>query len=64
MLVCFNKFTLFGKLRLDYLTRQMVAYLKHHRKHSERDHLPIIRELPAESFTKKAAQSYEDTEGS
>ncbi len=45
-LECLNKFIVFGRRHLDYLTDSFVEYYNHHRSHMERDHLPPIRELP------------------
>ena len=47
-LECLNKFIVFGKRHLDHLTGEFTEYYNHHRSHSERDHLPPIRSIPAE----------------
>ncbi len=39
-LECLNKFIVFGRRHLDYLTDSFVEYYNHHRSHMERDHLP------------------------
>ncbi|MCG6158099.1 transposase [Rubinisphaera margarita] len=50
-LECLNKFIVFGRRHLDYVTDSFVKYYNHHRSHMERDHLPPIRELLDEVVT-------------
>ncbi|TWT60640.1 integrase core domain-containing protein [Rubinisphaera italica] len=45
-LECLNKFIVFGKMHLDYLTNEFTNYYNTKRIHMERDHLPPIREEP------------------
>jgi hypothetical protein len=45
---CLSKFIAFGKRYMDYLVSSFVDYYNHHRAHSGRNHLPPIREVPAE----------------
>ncbi len=47
-LECLNKFIVFGKKRLDYLTVEFMSYFNTTRSHMEREHLPLIREGPEE----------------
>ena len=50
-LECLNKFIVFGKKHLDYLTIEFTSYYNTKRSHMERDHLPPIREEPDEVAT-------------
>ncbi len=50
-LQCLNKFIVFGKKHLDYLTVEFTGYYNTKRSHMERDHLPPIREEPGEVAT-------------
>ncbi|WP_339613145.1 integrase core domain-containing protein [uncultured Rubinisphaera sp.] len=50
-LECLNKFIVFGKKHLDYLTDEFTSYYNTKRSHMERDHLPPIREEPDEVTT-------------
>ncbi|MBV11909.1 integrase core domain-containing protein [Rubinisphaera sp.] len=50
-LECLNKFIVFGKKHLDYLTDEFTSYYNTKRSHMERDHLPPIREEPGEVET-------------
>ena len=45
---CLHKFICFGQAHLDYIVRSFVAYYNGRRSHMEREHLPPIREKPAE----------------
>ena len=55
-LECLRCFIIFGKQHLDYLLSEFVDYFNHHRSHMERDHLPPVREEPAEINTLKMDQ--------
>lgn len=48
---CLRKFIVFGKRHLDYLVSEFVDYYNYQRSHMERDHLPPIRQEPAEIET-------------
>jgi len=48
---CLDKFIIFGKRHLDYITGEFVDYYNHHRSHMERDWLPPIRDVPDEVKT-------------
>ena len=48
---CLNKFILFGKRHLDHVVDEFVEYYNTVRSHSERDNLPLIREMPNETET-------------
>ncbi|MBV07851.1 integrase core domain-containing protein [Rubinisphaera sp.] len=50
-LECLNKFIVFDKKHLDYLTDEFTSYYNTKRSHMERDHLPPIREEPGEVAT-------------
>ncbi|WP_339749584.1 integrase core domain-containing protein [uncultured Rubinisphaera sp.] len=50
-LECLNKFIVFGKKHLDYLTDEFTQYCNTKRSHMEREHLPPIREEPCEVET-------------
>ena len=50
-LECLNKFIVFGKKYLDYLTDEFTSYYNTKRSRMERDHLPPIREEPGEVAT-------------
>ena len=45
---CLEMFILFGKQHLDYLVGCYVDYYNRKRSHTEREHLPPIREEPEE----------------
>jgi putative transposase len=45
---CLDKFIIFGKRHLDHLLAEFSSYYNKHRAHSEREHLPPIRDLPEE----------------
>lgn len=45
---CLFKFIIFGKRHLDYLVTSFVDYYNARRSHMERQHLPPLREEPAE----------------
>ena len=47
-LECLSRFIVFGKRHLDYLVAEFTDYYNRHRSHMERDHLPPVREEPAE----------------
>jgi len=47
-LECLSKFILFGKRHLDFIVAEFVNYYNTVRSHSERDHLPPIRDIPEE----------------
>ena len=48
---CLDKFIIFGKRHLDHLLSEFARYYNEKRAHSEREHLPPIRELPADVET-------------
>ncbi len=50
-LECLNKFIIFGKGHLEYLTFAFASYYNTRRAHMEREHLPPIREEPEEVAT-------------
>ncbi|TWT60636.1 integrase core domain-containing protein [Rubinisphaera italica] len=50
-LECLNKFIVFGKKHLDYLTDEFTSHNNTKRSHRERDNLPPIREEPGEVAT-------------
>ncbi|HBN76131.1 MAG TPA: hypothetical protein DD473_09990 [Planctomycetaceae bacterium] len=50
-LECLNKFIVFGKKHLDYLTDEFTSYYNTKRSHRERDILPPLRELPEKVAT-------------
>lgn len=50
-LECLNKFIVFGKRHLDYLTSEFTSYYNTRRAHMERDNLPPVREAPEEVET-------------
>jgi putative transposase len=45
---CLSKFIIFGRRHLDYLLAEFTAYYNSTRSSMVRDHLPPIREVPAE----------------
>lgn len=45
------RFIIFGKRHLDYLVSEFTSYYNTRRAHMEREHLPPIREEPAEVET-------------
>ena len=53
---CLHKFILFGKQHLDYVVKSFMEYYNDRRSHMEREHLPPIREEPADvlKFDRKA----------
>ena len=48
---CLSKFIIFGKRHLDYLISGFTEYYNRKRPHMERDHLPPLRDEPAEVAT-------------
>lgn len=48
---CLDKFIIFGKRRLDHLLSEFASYYNASGAHSERDHLPPIRNVPEEVDT-------------
>ena len=55
---CLHKFILFGKAHVDYVVRSFMAYYNDRRSHMEREHLPPIREEPADivKFERKSVE--------
>lgn len=45
---CLHKFILFGNRHQGHIASQWVDYYNKTRSHTERDHLPPIREVPVE----------------
>jgi putative transposase len=48
---CLDKFIIFGKRHLDYVVSSFVSYYNTRRAHSEREHLPPIRDVPEQVET-------------